>query len=33
MRGRERELDEELDRLIRFRWYENKKKVNDEEQW
>ena len=23
MRGREKELDEELDRLVRFRWYDD----------
>lgn len=25
-----KELDEELDRLVRFRWYENKKRINED---
>lgn len=31
MRGREKELDEELDKLVRFRWYDDEKRINEDE--
>lgn len=33
MEENEKELDEELDRLVRFRWYDDEKRINEDKKW